>query len=70
MEKLKKVAGNEARNMVVNVAVIKNLVVVKCPQVAVVFARSGSEGLQGSGNTGHDMQRSIPLILEISTVHC
>ncbi len=39
------VAGNEARNMAVNVAVVA----VKCPQVAVVFARSGSEGLQGSG---------------------
>ncbi len=46
-----KVAGNEARNMAVNVAVTKeNLVAVKGPQVAVVFARSGSEGLQESGN--------------------
>jgi hypothetical protein len=30
---------------------IKNLVTLKCPQVALVFARSGSEGLQGPGNT-------------------
>ncbi len=38
--------------MAVNVAVIKNnLMAVKSPQVAVVFARSGSKGLQGSGNT-------------------
>jgi hypothetical protein len=37
--------------MAVNVAVKKeNLVVMKGPQVAVVFARSGSEGLQGSSN--------------------
>jgi hypothetical protein len=28
------------------------LVVVICPQVAVVFAMSGSEGLLGFGNTG------------------
>jgi hypothetical protein len=46
-----KVAGNEARNMAVNVAMIqKNSVAVKGPQMAVVFARSGSECLQGSGN--------------------
>jgi hypothetical protein len=45
-----KVAGNEDRNMAVNVALIKkNLVVVKGLQVAAFFARSGSEGLQGSG---------------------
>jgi hypothetical protein len=38
--------------MAVNVAVKKeNLVAVKGPQVAVVFARSGIEGLQGSSNT-------------------
>jgi hypothetical protein len=38
--------------MAVNASVIKkNFVPVKGPQVAVVFARSGSEGLQGSGNT-------------------
>ncbi len=38
--------------MAVNVAVKKaNLVAVKGPQVAVVFARSGSEGSQGSSNT-------------------
>jgi hypothetical protein len=29
----------------------KNMVAVKGSQVAVVFARSGSEGWQGSGNT-------------------
>jgi hypothetical protein len=46
--KATKVAGN----MAVNVAVIKNnLMAVKGPQVAVVFARGGSESLQGSGNT-------------------
>jgi hypothetical protein len=46
-----KVAGREARNMAVNVAVItKNLVAVKGPQKATVFARSGSEGLQESAN--------------------
>ncbi len=48
-----KVAGNTARNIAVNVALIKkNLVVMKCHQVAVVFSSSSSsEGLQGSGNT-------------------
>jgi hypothetical protein len=47
-----KVAGNEARNIAVNLALIKkNLVVVKGPQVAAVFARSSNERLQGSGNT-------------------
>jgi hypothetical protein len=39
--------------MVVNVAVKKKLVAVKGPQVAMVFARSGSEGLQGSGRNDH-----------------
>ncbi len=34
-----------------NVAVMKNLVAVTGPQVAVVFSRSGSEGLLGSVNT-------------------
>jgi hypothetical protein len=61
-----KVAGNEARNMVMNVTVIKNnLVAVKGPEVAVVFARSGSEGLQGSGNTalaGQDGWLGRPLM--------
>jgi hypothetical protein len=52
VENLKKVTRNEA----MNVAVIKkNLVAVKGPQVAVVFARSGIEGLQGSGNTARCM---------------
>ncbi len=37
----------------------KNLVAVKGPQVAVVFARSGSEGLQGSGNTAQCMCSNI-----------
>jgi hypothetical protein len=38
--------------MAVNVAVIKrNLVAVKGPPMAVLYARSSSEGLQGSGNT-------------------
>ncbi len=38
--------------MDVNVAVIKKkLVAVKGTEVAVLFARRGSEGLQGSGNT-------------------
>jgi hypothetical protein len=44
-----KVAGNEDRNMAVNVAVIKENLVAVSPQAAVVFASSGSEGLQGSG---------------------
>jgi hypothetical protein len=48
-----KVAGNEARNLAVNVAVIKKFGGSEMSQVAVVFARSGSEGLQGSGNTAH-----------------
>jgi hypothetical protein len=43
------VAGNEDRNMAVNVAVIKENLVAVCPQAAVVFASSGSKGLQGSG---------------------
>jgi hypothetical protein len=46
-----KVVGKEARNMTVNVAVIKKLVAVIGPQMFEVFARSGSEGFQGSGNT-------------------
>jgi hypothetical protein len=39
--------------MALNVTVIKKIVAMKGPQVAVVlvFARSGSEGLQGSVNT-------------------
>ena len=36
--------------MAVKVAVTKNLVAVKGPQVAVVSGGSGSEGLPGSGN--------------------
>jgi hypothetical protein len=43
-----KVAGNEARNMFVNVAVKKIFGAVKGTQVASVFPWSGSEGLQGS----------------------
>jgi hypothetical protein len=39
-----KVAGNEARNMALNVAMSKKL--------AVEIARSGSEGLQGSYRVG------------------
>jgi hypothetical protein len=35
----------------VNVAVIKKLVAVKGPEVAVFLATRGSEGLQGYGNT-------------------
>jgi hypothetical protein len=35
--------------MAVNVAVIKENLVAVSPQAAVVFASSGSEGLQGSG---------------------
>jgi hypothetical protein len=46
----KKVAGHGARNMAVNVAMKKKVVAVKGPQVSMVFARSGSECLQGSGN--------------------
>ena len=38
--------------MAVKVAVTKNLVAVKGPQVAVVSGGSGSEGLPGSGNPG------------------
>jgi hypothetical protein len=46
--------------MAVNVAVItKDLVAVKGPQIVVVFSRSGSEDLQGSGNTdAHGFKRS------------
>ena len=41
-------------NVAVKVAVTKNLVAVKGPQVAVVSGGSGSEGLPGSGNPdGH-----------------
>ena len=36
--------------MAMKVAVTKNLVAVKGPQVAVVSGGSGSEGLPGSGN--------------------
>ncbi len=39
----------------------KKFVVVKGPQVAVVFARSGSEGLQGSDNTGEGGSPSPPI---------
>jgi hypothetical protein len=46
-----KVAGNEVRNMDVNVAVIKNIVAVKVSQVAGVLSRVGSEVLPGPGNT-------------------
>ena len=42
--------------MAVKVAVTKNLVAVKGPQVAVVLGRSGSESLSGSGNPGHQFQ--------------
>ncbi len=43
---VKKRAGHEARNMAVNVALTKKLVAVKVPQLAMVFARSGSEDLK------------------------
>ncbi len=36
-----------------------NLMAVISPQVAVVFARSGSEGLQGSGNTAKSALRRL-----------
>jgi hypothetical protein len=39
-------------NLAVNVAIVKNLVAVKGPKVAVNFAVGGSEGLPRSGNTG------------------
>ena len=42
--------------MAVKVAVTKNLVAVKGPQVAVVSGGSGSEGLPGSGNPDYAMQ--------------
>jgi hypothetical protein len=48
-----------------------NLVVVKGPQVAVVFARSGSKackGLQGSGNTVVQLQ--MQYILDSSHIIC
>ena len=41
---------NRVSNVAVKVAVTKNLVAVKGPQVAVVSGGSGSEGLPGSGN--------------------
>ena len=43
-------------NVAVKVAVTKNLVAVKGPQVAVVSGGSGSEGLPGSGNPDYAMQ--------------
>ena len=43
---------NRVSNVAVKVAVTKNLVAVKGPQVAVVSGGSGSEGLPGSGNPG------------------
>ena len=43
---------NRVSNVAVKVAVTKNLVAVKGPQVAVVSDGSGSEGLPGSGNPG------------------
>jgi hypothetical protein len=49
--KAMKMAGNDARNITVNMAVTKeNLVAGKGAQVAGVFAGSGNEGLQGSGS--------------------
>ncbi len=36
---------------------IKKLVAVKGPQVAVFFARSGSEGFYGPGNIGRQVQK-------------
>ncbi len=52
--KATKVAGNEDRNITVNVAAIKKFGG-RERSVAVVFVRSGSEGLQGSGNTVPNM---------------
>jgi hypothetical protein len=40
-----KEAEYEARNLAMKAAIMKNLVAVKAPPVAVVFALSGSEGL-------------------------
>ena len=56
--------------MAVKVAVTKNLVAVKGPQVAVVSGGSGSEGLPGSGNPGSELLEfsrylSVPKICEI-----
>ena len=45
---------NRVSYVAVKVAVTKNLVAVKGPQVAVVSGGSGSEGLPGSGNPGSD----------------
>ena len=45
--------------MAVKVAVTKNLVAVKGPQVAVVSGGSGSEGLPGSGNPAPGKCRSV-----------
>ncbi len=42
-------------NMAVNVAVVKHLVAVKCPQVAVNFGDGGIEGLPGPGNTADEV---------------
>jgi hypothetical protein len=44
--------------MIVTVAVIKKLMAVKGSQVAVVFSRSVSEGLQGSGKIAESVAKS------------
>ncbi len=46
------IKGISALILALKVAVTKNLVAVKGLKVAVVFYRSGSEGLSGSGNPG------------------
>ncbi len=55
-----KVAGKEARNMTECGSDKRNWWPWKVPQVAVVFARSGSECLQGSGNTAAEKSRIPP----------
>ena len=51
---------NRVSNVAVKVAVTKNLVAVKGPQVAVVSGGSGSEGLPGSGNPANYLPDTPP----------
>ena len=48
------------------VAVKGPLVAVKGPEVAMLFARSGSEGLQGCGNTVSAVALVVPLPRKVS----
>ena len=55
---------NRVSNVAVKVAVTKNLVAVKGPQVAVVSGGSGSEGLPGSGNPVYTERGCVGKCLE------